>query len=139
MSELVTITSFTEPLEAHIVKGLLESQGIKTFIGSEHHVSAVWYLSNALGGVRLLVHKQDKSHAKEVIKSYLKGEYVEEISNEPLNVESNKCPKCGSMEVSSKFPFWLLMLVWLSLIFLFIFPINRSKHKCKKCGNRWVC
>ena len=82
MSELVTITSYSEPLEAHIVKGRLEAEGIPTFIANEHHISAAWYLSNALGGVKIQVHKQDHAKAINIIGLLHDGQFEEELKKE---------------------------------------------------------
>ena len=138
MSELITITSYSEPLEAHIVKGRLEAEGIPTYIANEHHISAAWYLSNALGGVKIQVHKQDQIKAKNIINLLRDGEYEEELKKETNVAESNICPNCGSVNYSSKFSLPLLLLVWLSLGIAVIFPIHRNKHTCVECGCKWI-
>ena len=58
MAEFVTIASFTSPLEAHMARGRLEAEGIPAFIAHENHIWAEWFLSNALGGVKVQVLKQ---------------------------------------------------------------------------------
>ena len=35
---LVTIATFTNPLEAHIVRGRLQAEGIETYVAHEHHI-----------------------------------------------------------------------------------------------------
>lgn len=138
MGDLITITSYSEPLEAHIVKGRLEAEGVPAFIANEHHISVAWYLSNALGGVKIQVHKQDHEKAIKIISSLHDGEFEEELKKETKVAESNICPSCGSSNYSSKFSLPLLLLVWLSLGIAVIFPIHRNKHKCTECGCKWV-
>ncbi len=138
MPQLITIASFNEPLEAYIVKGRLEAEGIPTYIAHEHHISVAWYLSNALGGVKIQIRKEDKDFAKNILNLLHSGDYEEELKKEISNTESNLCPNCGSTEYKSKFSLPLLLLVWLSLGFAVIFPIYRSHHKCKACGCKWV-
>jgi hypothetical protein len=48
VSAFVTVATFLSPWEAHIVRGLLETEGIPSTLGSEHHVGANWPLSQAL-------------------------------------------------------------------------------------------
>lgn len=138
MSELVTITSYSEPIEAHIVKGRLEAEGITAFIANEYHISVAWFLSSALGGVKILVHKQDQNKAENIIKSLRDGEYEKDLEKEINVIESNICPNCGSEDYLSKFSLPLLLLVWLSLGLAVIFPIRRNKHTCVECGCKWV-
>ena len=69
MTKLITITSYSEPIEAYIVKGRLEAEGIPAFIANEHHISLAWYLSHALGGVKIQVHMKDKNKAEEILSS----------------------------------------------------------------------
>ena len=138
MTKLITITSYSEPIEAYIVKGRLEAEGIPAFIANEHHISLSWYLSHALGGVKIQVHIKDKNKAEEILSSLKSGEYEEELKNEIKNIENNNCPNCGSASYVSKFSLPLLLLVWLSLGLAVIFPIRRSNHKCKKCGSKWA-
>ena len=64
---LTVVMRTTNPLEAHILGGRFEAEGIPAFILFEHHVWAKWTLSNALGGVRLLVPQEKRSAARQVI------------------------------------------------------------------------
>lgn len=139
MNELITINSYSEPLEAHIVKGRLEAEGIPTYIAHEHHISVAWYLSNALGGVKIQVHKQDYKKAINILKSLRNGEFEEELKKETKVSESNICPNCGSANCLSKFSLPLLFLVWFSIgLAVIVFPIHRNKHTCVECGCKWV-
>jgi len=138
MSNLITITSYSEPLEAHIVKGRLEAEGIPTYIANEHHISVAWYISHALGGVKIQVHEKDREKAINIISLLHDGKFEEELKNETEVSETNICPNCGSSSYKSKFSLPLLLLVWISLGIAVIFPIHRNKHKCIECGCKWV-
>jgi hypothetical protein len=50
---LVPVASFATPLEAHLIKGLLEAEGLQVAIADEHLVSANSALAYAVGGVKL--------------------------------------------------------------------------------------
>ena len=75
-----------------------------------------------------------------IIESYLNGEYEEVLNQEFTIIESNGCPKCKSIEITSKFPLWIILFVIISLgLAGIIFPIHREIHKCKNCGFKWKC
>jgi len=65
IEKLVTIATFLDVTEAHIVKGLLESEGIQVFIYDEQ---ATINFVNYIGGVRLVVKQSDVERARKIIK-----------------------------------------------------------------------
>ena len=69
MSKLVTITSFTDTLEANIVKGRLEAESIPAFLADENYINANLFMSNALGGVKLKVPTEYEQQARDIIKT----------------------------------------------------------------------
>ena len=88
-----TIASFINPLEAYIAKGRLEVEGIPSLIAHEHHVWVDWPYSQALGGVKLQVHKNLEQDALPIIHSYFLGEYeaaLEGVGIEPTNLPLTK-------------------------------------------------
>lgn len=64
--KLVTIKTFTDTPEANIIKGHLESEGIKCFLKNENIVNADLALSTAVGGVELQVEEGDRERALEI-------------------------------------------------------------------------
>lgn len=63
----VVIRSFTTPIEAHVVRSKLESEGIECFIRDEHLLSINNLYSIVLGGVRLCVRASRAAEAKAVL------------------------------------------------------------------------
>jgi hypothetical protein len=64
--ELIVITTYFAPWEAHIAKSKLEAEGIAAYIADEHLVGQQWLYANAVGGVKLMVSRRDilkASHA----------------------------------------------------------------------------
>jgi hypothetical protein len=55
------------PWDAHVCRALLESEGIRAHLATEHHVWAHWSMSLTLGGVRVLVPTSDLLAAKAVL------------------------------------------------------------------------
>lgn len=134
MSDLVTVERFTNPLEAHISKGLLESEGVPASLGSEHHVWASWPISQALGGVRLQVPAEYAYRARDVLARWRRGEYQEALE-EVHEMEPERCPNCGSADLrftrSSASTVLLLMTLGVSGL---IFPPRIDGTKCNACG-----
>lgn len=63
MEKLVLLTIFLNVAEAYMMKGLLESEGIESFVFDER--AAVY--TPLVGGVRLMVRNIDLERAKEII------------------------------------------------------------------------
>ena len=65
--DLVTIASFPNPIEAHIAKGKLESEGIDSYVANDTLFSInpgyVW----ADGGVHLRVRESDAPRALRIL------------------------------------------------------------------------
>ena len=134
---LVTVRTFTNPWDAYIVKGRLESEGISVFIANEHHIWVNWPLSNALGGVKVKVPTKQLERAEKIIELHMVGGYAD-FDNEKKIKEENVCPNCGLTEYSSHYPIPKLLLVIITLGIAIIFPIRASKHKCLQCQQRWT-
>lgn len=64
VEKLVTIATYLNVTEAHIVKGLLESEGIQVFIYDEQ---ATIHSVNLMRGVRIVVKDSDAEKAKAII------------------------------------------------------------------------
>lgn len=128
----VTIARLTTATEAHIVRARLESETIPAIVADEHLVTANWFLSNAVGGVRVQVPAQYIEHANEILKGLEAGEYA--LAENA--VKTITCPKCGSGNVipdkrGRK----------ASLLTLFFFqlplPFRTNAYQCKTCGLVW--
>jgi hypothetical protein len=65
--ELVTIRLFRDLPDALLAKSLLESAGIECFLADDNMVRLDWFLSNALGNMRLQVNKNDAETAIEIL------------------------------------------------------------------------
>jgi hypothetical protein len=132
--DLVTVERFTNPVEAHISRGLLESEGVPATLGSEHHVWASWPISQALGGVRLQVPTEYVARARDVLARWRRGEYQEALEQEQ-SLEPERCPACGSTDLrftrSSSSTILLLLTLGLSGL---IFPPRIDGTKCNACG-----
>ena len=130
MSKLVTIDSFTDQLQAHLLKGRLEAEGIPAVVSQEHHISVNWLVSQALGGVKVQVPEPFVPAAKEVLVALKAGEYA--LSPEEYGGE--KCPKCSSHDVDQYKKRWNIS--FLSFFFLQIpLPFSSKNMRCLACGH----
>jgi len=72
----VTVAHYHDPIEAHIARGLLASQGIDAHLGDEHLALANWEWRLAVGGVKLRVPQEQAMHARNILHAAESGEYV---------------------------------------------------------------
>ena len=137
MPKLATIATFTGPLEAHIAKGRLETEGVSVFLAHEHHIWAAWYLSHALGGIKIQVREKDQDNAQQILTSHLNGEYEGDLKQIFPTLQSNMCPGCNSTNFTSKLPRKVLLLLILTFgLFGIIFPPRKNAHLCQNCHHK---
>lgn len=79
-----TVAHYYDPIEAHIARGLLASQGIDAHLGDEHLALANWEWRLAVGGVKLRVPSEQAQRANEILRAAENGEYVLEAAPEPV-------------------------------------------------------
>lgn len=134
---LVTVASFTNPLEAHIARGRLEAEGIQAFVAHEHHVWANWFLSTALGGVKIQVSPPDAQRAAEILGDERTGRYEALLEAQARPAPAPVCPVCHSRDIQAvhRSERISLVVVWLSSLPL---PYTSGTMKCRACGHRWV-
>jgi hypothetical protein len=53
--------------EALLAKSMLDSAGIESFLGDENLVRLDWFYSNLVGGIKLLVRKEDAETARALL------------------------------------------------------------------------
>jgi hypothetical protein len=73
VSNLVTIRLFRDLPEALFAKALLESSGIECFLADENIVRLDWFISNAIGNMRLQVREEDAETALEILDQPVEG------------------------------------------------------------------
>lgn len=149
-NKLITVASCSEPIEGHLLRTRLEAEGIRCFVADEHTVSANWFYSNAIGGVKLQVCESDLDNAREILISALEqresGDAEVDWSQvnpdwtfddeESAADDQYSCPACDSTEVFyEKFS---KPLVFLSILLLGIpLPFLSREWSCRSCGERW--
>jgi hypothetical protein len=76
--ELITIYTSNIPVDCHILKGRLESEGIDCFIFDEHVVWVHPFRAVAIGGVKLKVPGDQMIFAQQIINAINQGNLIDE-------------------------------------------------------------
>lgn len=122
----VTIATVSQPLDAHVLKGKLEAEGIEAFLADENIVSMNFLYSNAVGGVKVQVDEEDVEEALQII-----GEALPPLELVDPIEEELPCPKCGGTEFKrDRHPFALAI----QILTLGLALGKKSQWKCAKCG-----
>ncbi len=111
---------FEYSTEAQVVKTKLDSEDIRTMLMDEKTIDSDPLISQAIGGVKLLVHNNDLEKAATIynqIRAYVKDEEGNDIH----------CPKCNSTKI-------LVAHLQRKNIFFMLFPFFESKKFiCNDC------
>ncbi|HEY8388332.1 MAG TPA: DUF2007 domain-containing protein [Parasegetibacter sp.] len=126
----VPVASFDSYIEAHLLLGRLVDAGINARLDNEYTVTIDPILSNAIGGIKVIVEKQDLDQATALL-----NEWKMEQGRK------NACPRCGSIDVqkvsSGKKPVNLLSGIFTFLMGSYAIPIEKVNH-CFNCGHEWT-
>ena len=127
--DFIVLQSFNNYVEAHLLLARLESEEIECWLQDENTVTINPILTNAVGGIKLLVKKEDFVKAREVFREI-----------EKARKESVECPQCKGHNVE---------LVstprkasnWFSAVLTFFLgdyalTINKVNH-CFDCGHEF--
>lgn len=74
MRDLVVLRAFRDVPEALLAKGSLQASGIECFLADENMVRMDWFISNLLGGIKLMVQPADFSKASRILNEPVSGE-----------------------------------------------------------------
>ncbi len=127
--EYILINSYPNYVEAHIARGVLEEEGIHCWLRDENTVTIDPILTNAVGGIKLMVEKSQAQRAAELLTN-LRNEHKASVA----------CPQCGSHNIEQvstprKAINWLSSLL---TFFLgdFAMAIDKVNH-CFDCGHEF--
>jgi hypothetical protein len=129
---LVPVRRFRDLPEALLAKGSLDSAGIECHLADENMVRMDWFISNLLGGVKLLVKFEDAEAAAEILDQPIPEDFdVDGVGR----YQSPGCPKCGSLDVS--FQELNKPVAYTSAWVSIPLPVHRKAWKCHACGSEW--
>jgi DNA-directed RNA polymerase subunit M/transcription elongation factor TFIIS len=136
--KIVVFQTFSDAIQANIVKGLLCSRGIECFLSDENIVTLNPLYNNAVGGVKLNVFEKDFNRISEILQA--ENQLPEAGPTEANQAMPITCPKCHSLNVSyggsveRKFGYFDVLIP----ILLMIYPFSMRKvYHCFDCGNEF--
>ncbi len=128
-----TIATFQYSSEAQVIKGYLESSGIKVFIFDNITIDSDPLLSNAIGGVKLKVLAEQENEALQLLDSVKK--YSMNDKGEAIN-----CPNCNSQKIELfstvkdlKSFLWFVF----GLLFSFLPLYTKYTNRCQECNTEF--
>jgi DNA-directed RNA polymerase subunit RPC12/RpoP len=132
---LLTIQTFDNLVEAHLVKSKLESENIPCYLFDENIVGLNPLYNLTVGGIKLKVNSFDFDRATQIIDDSISSNLTN-YQGEPI-----QCPKCESRDILSAFKSMKgakgILSALVSLL-LMVFPIYyKTVYKCKVCGNEF--
>lgn len=87
--DLITVKTFDSYFLANIILGRLQSEGIECYLKDEATVTMDPILTNAIGGIKLVVKKENVAEVTSILKRY---------DEEYLNAAT--CPQCAAHQFS---------------------------------------
>lgn len=72
--KFIQLRSYDDYISAHIILGRLKDEYINCYLENEHTITTGPFLSNALGGIRLMVVDTQAERAKELLEQFDRGE-----------------------------------------------------------------
>tara|TARA_B100000787_G_scaffold164150_1_gene146526 strand:+ start:30 stop:407 length:378 start_codon:yes stop_codon:yes gene_type:complete len=119
-SNYKVLAVFEYSTEAHVTKSRLDADGFKTMLMDEKTIDSDPLISNAIGGVKLLVHQNDFEKAAKIyteIRTYQKDK----------NGNNLFCTNCNSNRI-------LIAPLQRKNVFYMLFPFfEKTKHLCNDC------
>lgn len=86
--DLITIRTFQNYFTAHILLTRFRDAGLECYLKDEFTVTVEPFLSNAVGGIKLVVKKDDEQEANLLLQQF-----------DDAYRQSAVCPKCGSQNI----------------------------------------
>jgi DNA-directed RNA polymerase subunit RPC12/RpoP len=123
--EMVILRTFDNHFNANIALTKLRASGIECYLKDEYTVTIDPLLSNAIGGIKLMVRKEDYEEAKQAFYSF--DEYARSIV---------RCPRCGGNDfitVPKKTTENYITAI-LSWLFSAYAVSAENVYQCTKCG-----
>jgi predicted RNA-binding Zn-ribbon protein involved in translation (DUF1610 family) len=122
---IITLRSFDNYFLASITLTKLQDAGVECYLKDENTVTIDPILSNAIGGIKLVVKEQDAEEAKKILQQF-DEEYLQSV----------KCPQCGVAQITlvtkpGATNFITAIFTWL---FSNYAVAAESIYQCGKCG-----
>ena len=123
--ELVTIRAFDNYFSANILLTRLRDAGVQCYLKDEYTVTLDPLLSNAIGGIKLVIRKEDLPEVTELLQSF-DNDYKMAV----------QCPKCGSNDIIlvPKAGVENMITAISTWLFSSYAMSGENVYKCNQCG-----
>ncbi len=123
----IRLLTCDNPVEAHLIKGRLQNEGIECFLTNENFTNLMPFYNDMLGsGVQIIVDEKDYHKAREILKDKFEPEDTKLI-----------CPNCGSKNIGLRYGKGKLLTI-LKLFFSVLFFRTggdlKPRYYCRDCG-----
>ena len=125
--KIITLMTCDSAIEANIIKGRLENEGVICFVNNENFSNLMPHYDRILGaGVQIMINEKDYDKAVEIL---------------GLNVEKKAvCPNCNSTNIKiglGKNKLKKIFTIIASLLMVIPFNNINSVYTCKDCGTEF--
>lgn len=122
--DFITLRTFQNSFSAHLILTKLRSAGINCFLEDEFTVTVDPILSNAIGGIKLVVRKEEQEDAIELLQ-VIDEDYI----------RSAVCPRCGkhTIELVPKNTTKNMASVFLSWVLGSYAVSPKNVYQCSSC------
>lgn len=127
------IARFTYPAEASIIKGKLESEGIVVDMLDYHTINTDPLVSDAIGGVKLVVKHKDVPRAKSILNAV--SAYSLTDNGTPV-----KCPQCNAEKTvfTTSVTSFKAFVAWFVGLVLGALPWHtKYEYRCSSCNHNF--
>lgn len=135
--KIVIYQTFVDPINANIVKGLINSHGIECYLSDENIIAVNPLYAQAVGGIKLHVFEKDI----ELVNSILSSGIPDSKTVAEKEITGNIiCPNCQSTNVAyggsvkRKFGLWNMIIPFLLMIYPFTM---RMAYHCFDCDHEF--
>jgi hypothetical protein len=127
----VMIRQFRDLPEALLAKGSLDSAGIECALVDDNVIRLDWFWSNLMGGVKLVVDREDAAVAEEVLSQPIPEHFDVSGVGE---YEQPHCPKCNSLDINFQ---EMEPAAYVTAYLNVPIPFHRRAWRCHNCNAEW--
>jgi hypothetical protein len=129
----VIVRQYRDMPQALTDRMILNSAGIDCYLFDENTVRLDWLWSNLLGGIKLVVRQKDADETEKLLSNAFSEKFAVDGVGD---YEQERCPQCGSMEVSCDELKKRIAAAGILLIGVPLVMIQRGWN-CHACGYSW--
>jgi hypothetical protein len=131
-TDLVLLRRFRDQPEMLVAKSVLESAGIDCFVGDATTIRMDWLWSNALGGLKLFVKRDDLEKATQLLNEEIPSTFEVAGVGE---YKQPRCPTCQSLDIT--FEDLSKPMAYGGMMLGVPIALRIDRWTCNSCGHVW--